>query len=399
MLLFPPIRTRIGRLAGLLAIAAFLSPAASAGAASPVAPPGGRTVLAEAGEVVRGDRYAIADTVVVDGTIEGDVFVLGNRVLVAGRVTGDLIGAGDTLQVSGRVDGDVRFLGQSVTVEGAVGGGLTASVARRVWVARQGRVGGTLMALAQGVVVDGEVGRDLRAATQQVAVAGRVARDVQVRAESLRALDGGEVGGTLEVWGPAPPEIGTAARVSEVRFHPVAPPRRQLVSTFDLLRFIGFVLFGGLLGWIWPRFGDRARRTLERHGGLAFGIGVALVFGVPALVAMMTISVVGLPPALLVVAPAYLASLYLGQLALARAAAAWARDRFGLRGRPAAGVAFVGAALAGAIAVRLPWIGPLVAFALVCAGLGLVALTFRPPRSPAEPPRAQPPEGEPDGAA
>lgn len=373
--------TRVRRVAAAAALATgfLLLLAASALAATPR---GGQTVAAAAGQVVRGDRYVAGETVVVDGTIDGDLFVVGNQVLVRGRVNGDVLGAGESLQITGQVGGDVRFLGQSVTVEGSVGGGLTASTAQRLWVSRDGRVGGTLLALAEGIIVDGQVGRDLRAAAERITVAGRVRGDVQVRASDVRALDGGEIAGTLEAWAPAPPEVAAGARVGGTRFHRVDPQPRRLISTFDVLSFIGFVAFGGLVGWLWPGFGVRARRTLESHGGVAFGSGVALLFGIPALVVLMLVSVIGIAPALLVVAPGYLVALYLGQVALARAVAAWSADRFGLKRRFASGGALVGAALLGAIAVRLPYLGPLIGFGLLCLGLGVLAVMLKPPRLP-----------------
>lgn len=368
--------------AATLAAGVLTAWAVPAGAAAPIPR---QTVVAAAGQVVRGDRYVAGDTILVDGTVDGDLFAVGNRVLVRGRVNGDVIGAGETLHVTGEVGGDVRFLGQSLTVDGAVGGGLTASAAQRVWISREGRVGRTLLALAEGVIVDGRVGGDVRAATQRLVVSGRVGRDVQARADEVEALEGGEIGGTLEVWAATPPTVDARARVGSTRFHALEPQPRNLVSTFEALSFVGFVAFAGIVGWLWPGFGPRARRTLESHAGAAFGGGVALLFGVPALFVLMLVSGIGVAPALLVVGPGYLAALYLGQVALARAVAAWGVERFRLSGRLARGGALAGAALLGFIGVRLPLLGPLIGFALACLGLGLLAAMWRAPGGPAAP--------------
>ncbi len=149
-----PSRVTRGVLAGALFLVANVVPAAEFR--------GGEQVVVAVGEVVEGDLYATADTVLIEGTVLGDLVASGREVRVRGEVTGDLLAAGQVVVIEGHVGDDARiaglglFIKKGATVEGDV---FAAGFAFES--SRNSRIGGGAYLRSQvahlGGSVDGEV--------------------------------------------------------------------------------------------------------------------------------------------------------------------------------------------------------------------------------------------------
>ncbi|MCB2224328.1 MAG: hypothetical protein KQH83_09175 [Actinobacteria bacterium] len=326
------------------------------------------SIIVPAGDVITEDLYAFGGRVLVEGTVEGDVFALTGDLTVTGTVTGDVIGfAGSRVTVTGTVGGSLRVVSPTVDVRGAVGDDVAALAAG---LSVDAVVGRDVLAVAGDAEVGGTVLRDVRTQAWDLDVRGQVDGDVRAKADRITLADGARVGGDVVYRASADARLAATAVVDGdlVRgrvFSPVwARATERVIAALGLL---GLILAGLALGWL---FRGTARRAVEAAGtrpGLTAGVGVLLLVLPPLLVIPLSLTLVGLPLALLL-AVLWLLAVFLGALP----AIAWAGTRLlGGRGGIAAGL------VAGAVLWRgAAWLLPLAAVLLYVAGTvwGLGAL-------------------------
>ena len=321
----------------------------------------GDTVTVPASEQVSDDLYALAGTVIVDGSVEGDLMAIGGQVTINGAVGGDLIVAGGTLNVAGDVEGDVRAAGGQVSVTGAIGEDMVLT--------------GGQATLASG----GTVAGDLIVSGGNVSVAGAVTGAIEASA------------GTYDRSGPEP---GGGEHVSQ---GPSDRPTQPTVGNqvLDAVRhFIILMIIGALALWLVPRALRAADHTLRTEPLLSVGSGLAtiigyMVFMIAAFLLMLVLAIafgllqvaalvvielvtgllaISIVTFLLILAAAYFADVAVG-LALGRLVASGPlASRWQELGLLAAGAAVV------VVLTSLPAIGFLAKLVVICFGLGAISL-------------------------
>ena len=304
--------------------------------AAPVQGIGG-TVVVEPGETV--DRVdAVAGTVVVRGTVTGDVNVATGSLVVTGVVGGDVRAGAGSVDLRGRVDGDVTVgTGSLVLAEGAVvGGRLEAGVgtARLAGTVRgDAAVGGGDIVLAPTATFEGDLRYDGDLDDRGATVEGRLVRD-----ESL----------------------------SGTSFQPFAAVGEAALDVYGLL--VTLVLGAVLLAVFPVASGRLAARVAEAPLETAL-YGLLALVGVPVLLVLVALTVIGIPLALvgavLFALVAWVGSVY-GRYALGE----WLLASADVDHRWAA-------LLVGVVVVALlglvPVLGGVVRFVVLLLGLGALA--------------------------
>jgi hypothetical protein len=214
----------------------------------------GQEVSVPAGETVRGDLYASAGTVRIDGRVEGDLVATAGQVTVAGTVTGDLLAAAGSTTISGQVEGDVRAGTGQARVEGRVGEDLVLG-AGQVTVASGAEVGGDLIFGAGRMTMDGAVAGSVLGATGNYTRGGSVA--------------GGE-------------------KVS------VQQPEEQAPTVADRVldrvrRYLSILVVGLLLLWLAPRLLRGAADAVRNRPLVSFGVGILGLVGVVVLLVLVIV--------------------------------------------------------------------------------------------------------------
>ena len=135
-----------------------------------------------------------------------------------------------------------------------------------------------------------------------------------------------------------------------------------------------------------PGVSTRVGATLRNHVGTSLLIGFGLFIGVPIVVALLLITLIGIPAALLGIA-LYVALLLLGYVSTGVALGEWALRRLKPADAGRTGwrvAAAVLAVLAISLLGRIPGLGGVVVWLALLAGLGALMLRARRPR-PAAP--------------
>jgi len=309
----------------------------------------GGSVVVEEGETV-GDLRAAGGTVVVRGTVDGNLRGYAGTVVVeeSGTVTGDLQASAGSVAVRGTVEGDVEGASGSVTVgPGAV-------------------VGGDVTVAAGSLVVAGTVEGNVKAAVQRLELAetASVAGAVEYSSDAeFESADGASVGGQVS----AVDNLSVDAGVADF----LAGPAGVLV---DLYLVLATLVIGAVLFVAFPETTAAVAADVREHPLRSGGTGLAGLVGIPVVVGLLAVTVVGLPLALLGLMATGLL-VFLSVPLAEYAVGAWALSYTHIESRwaaLAAGVVGVG------LLSLLPVVGRVIDVAVFLLGFGaLLGLLYR----------------------
>ncbi|MCJ7450995.1 MAG: hypothetical protein MUO39_00765 [Steroidobacteraceae bacterium] len=314
--------------------------------------------------------------------VEGDAFLAGGQVATASEVNGDLVAAGGEVSIGGSVGDDVYAAGGDVKVDAIIHG--------------NARVGGGDVAVGPATVIAGATtltggsvdfeGNShglLKISGGTVTMAGQALGDVDVRSEELVIRPETQIGGRLIYRGPAEPVVPEGAVIAGgVEFHESGhgkfmhdeggPVREAVHWVGSVLWFAGVFLVGALFLVLFPGLSARAAETIRRDPWQSVGLGFAILACVPIVAVVLLVTIVGIPLALLLV-PLYLLLMFLGWIVAALFIGQ--RGLAMVRGTAPAStgwrlLALLLALLALSLVRHVPFIGGIVVFVTLIAGIG-----------------------------
>jgi len=326
-------------------------------------------------------RLTAGDDVQVDEPVEGSAFAAGARVGVTARVEGSAYLSGGDVTVSAPIGRNLYMAGGDLRLESVVYGRLRAA-GGHVRIAREALVDESASLAGGSVEVDGGIGGRLRAYGETIVINGAIGGDVELAGDRIRIGPDARIAGSLYYRSGRPIVIDSQAvvtgnvveRQKDRRWlRRIGRGESFVGGTFSF----GLVLIGALMILGLPRFTREAGANLRERPGVAGGVGIAMVLGVPLMLLLLVLTVIGIPLAILfafgyaaVLLFGYLvAAICLGDTVLWRAKAerlqsAWWRILFMLL-----------ALIAIAIVKVVPFLGSLIVVLLFIGGIG--AFTMR----------------------
>lgn len=247
--------------------------AGSAGVASAQTTEAGGTVVVDEGETV-GDLRVAGGSVIVRGTVEGDLRAYAGTVVIetTGEVTGDLQASAGSVVVRGTVERDL---------EGAAGS---------ISVTPSGVVGGDVSVAAGDLTVAGTVEGSVKAAVQRIELAetASVAGSVEYSsdAEFVRA-EGATVGGQVT---PVD-NLSVDAGFGDFLEGPLG-------VLFGFYTIVATLVVGAVLLVAFPESAERVVSQVRENTLRSGGVGLLALVGVPVVLALVAVTIVGLPLAL-----------------------------------------------------------------------------------------------------
>lgn len=234
---------------------------------------------------VKGILFMAGNTVSAGGTGEY-AFIAGNTVAFSGECLNDAFIGGNSVAVSGNVDRDLYAAGKVLDVRGAIG-------------------------------------RDLFAGGETVTISGEIGGNVYLNAENIQIADNAKIGGTLRfndnarVSGPdeilnnaeryadkkegAEKTDGTEAAPAPVQSTEPGKSTRVFSKIKSaLFSYLGLLLIAYFFLWLTPLWEKVDRDYTGKDFGLyaaAFGIGFAVLAGLPLASIILMITGFGLRPA------------------------------------------------------------------------------------------------------
>lgn len=331
------------------------------------------------------DRFVAGAMVTETAPVGGDLFAAGGSVDVDADVGGNAILAGGKVRVGAGVGESVYAAAGQVALLGAVAGNARLA-GGQVELGADSRIAGNLTVAGGRIVVRGAVDGELGAAGGDVLIDATIAGDAEIAARRVELGPNARIAGSLRYRSAEPLERHASAQLGGVeRLGPdVSAPTRDQVGHavgigLAILWTTGVMLLAAILVGLLPRLSALVSETLRTRPGLSALLGFVVLVCTPVAVIVLLATVIGIPLALLVLLVYLLllplawvgSAIALGDAVLARVSASNAARTAWRVG------AAVLAALALMLVTRVPWVGGLVAFMVLLAGLGAWALQLR----------------------
>lgn len=340
-----------------------------------------------------GDRFVAGGSVRQREAVEGDLFGVGGNFDLAAAVRGDAVLGGGDVRVRDRVAQDLYAGGGNVRIEAAVGRNARLA-GGNVEVAPEGSIGGNLTVGGGTIEIRGPVAGYVQAAGGEVLIDAAVGGDVRVASGELTLGPNARISGKLVHRGPEKVRRDPAAEVAggvergspiRVESHRRA---REHHSSGGWMWSLGLVALAAFIAGAFPAGSRRMGEQARGDPGMTFLLGFIALVCVPVAAVVLVVTIIGIPLALAVLL-LYLLMLIVGYAAVGVVIGDAALAR--LRSQDAARVGWrMGAAalamLALAILSRIPFVGVLVAFAALLAGVGAIVVAVRSRTTTATPP-------------
>jgi hypothetical protein len=307
--------------------------------------------------------------------VNGDLVAVGENVEVHGTVKGDLISFARSTAVSGTVEGNIYTLSRSFDLDGQLGHNVYGA-GRSLRVGDHGHVGGGIVAAAGDASLEGEVTRSVTMAVGNADVSGGIGRELTMVGDTLTLASTARIGGNLSarVQDTKNVHIAEGARIAgardiqvEVKKSRFARPRFYL---HQAIWFAGAMLVGWLALVLFPGFFQGSTEVVG-SGWRSLALGVAVLAGVPVVMVVIAITLVGFPLSLMLLA-LYLAAIYLAKI--------WVGAFLGrmlLKPAEATKADWLLGLLVGLLIITIvsfiPYLGGLVHLVVICLGLGAFA--------------------------
>jgi len=303
----------------------------------------GGTVIVEQGETVNQDLTATGGTIIIRGTVNGDVNAFGGNVYV-----------NDT----GTVNGHFEAFAGNVRVNGNVTQGMNA-FGGNVVLGRSGSVGG-FQAAGGNVVLDGTVRGTTEVNAGSFTVGPTAVLDGALRYNAQTFDRSPEA----TITGAVQPNTGSV----QVTTGPLIPRWVSVVYSF----LVSFLL-GAVLLLLFPVFSSRVSGRGTRDPLRSGGVGLLTIVVVPIAVALLSITLIGIPLAILV-AILFALLLWVASVYGAFTVGVWLLDLADAANRWGA---LVLGLLVIAVLSYVPFIGGAVQFLILLLGLGAVVYGLR----------------------
>ncbi len=353
-------------------------------------------------EAVNHDLYVAGGTVTINAPIRGDLVVAGGTINVNDSVTQDILVAGGNVILNSVVGDDIRCAGGIVALNGAVLGDFVAT-GGKIDIARNASIFGHLVSSGGRVMLDGRVKGNVKNASGTFTLNGTIERDFKAR--SGKILINGEVQGQTEI-AARTIELGSGALFGkDVRYWNESASldfKNSLqggTATYDEgldfengnLRYLGFasmvmliwylvtaLVMIFLIQYLFSQTFKSAANTIQNNPLKSLGLGFLFLIGVPILVVVLFMTLLGIPVAMLTLI-SYLAVILFATVIVALLISNWLNNRYYQASRRNGKIAI----LAFGILVILhlisitPFVGPLVMLLLACTAFGAILLSIR----------------------
>ena len=253
--------------------------------------------------VVAGGEISVEDSVMQDILIAGgqlylngfvgdDIRAAGGRIKITNRITGDLVvfGGEINIQEDAIIDGDLRVFGGEVYIRGVIKGAIKSSGGKIYF---RGTAEGDVELQAEELEIDGEIkGRSTLVAEN--IILGDQAKFYQ-EVEYWREDAEMDFGTSL---------VNTSARY-DIELKEIGKDRGPFGLAFGplgLIYVLSILLILILLNFLFNRPLAQAGERLNQEPTRSLGYGAAYFIGLPILVVLLLVTVIGIPIALLFLA-------------------------------------------------------------------------------------------------
>lgn len=254
---------------------------------------------------VRGDLVGVGGDIIIQDTITEDVLLIGGTLKISGYIGDDLRVGGGTVMILNRIDGDLLIGGGEVTVgeNAIINGDIQLAGGKLIM---NGTVYGIARVRGGEVIWNGVAKQNLMVKSGALTFNGRVEGETTFGSQNIELGENAQFFNKVEYWNG----IGELDFGNTLLNGAIASFNQDLqVYESDLnWRYLGLGLIGfwiyrlvtaaliiALLIWMFHRFFTRNEAETNRNYLSHLGVGVLYVIGLPLLILLAFITVVGIP--------------------------------------------------------------------------------------------------------
>lgn len=335
-----------------------------------------------------GKRHAMTGGAIVTarGALRKDLWLAAAIGTIDADIGDDVHAYAASLEVRGRIGGDLSVRAARVLVDAPIGEDLVV-FAVETEVGPDATIAGNTELFSHKVVYRGATTGRIEIKASEVTFAGAAAGPIEIVAPRVTIASGARLVAGASIYTIGEPVIEPGAVIDgKIAVHPIhdargfAPPAPGAFLG-DLMLALGLAASGLVAGLLWLFAGrgsvERTIDNLVEHAGRSAVNGILTVVGIPALIALMVLTVIGIPFAAVLA----LAVPLLLLLAVAGAGYGIGEFLFNRLGEPRSPGARVLMLFAGLLVLGLvsliPWAGPALVGAAVVVGLGALIAALR----------------------
>ncbi|QQG37499.1 MAG: hypothetical protein HYS26_02570 [Candidatus Kaiserbacteria bacterium] len=325
------------------------------------------------------DLYIAGGNVTTAATINGDLAAMGGNVLVNGPVSGDIFAAGGSVTILGSVGDDLRVAGGNITISSAVRGDLVVG-GGQVNISGEG-IGGDVLAGTGVLRIDAPVGGDVVIGGGEVVINAPVGGNVRFAGENLTLGSGAVIEGNLSYASPKEAKLEEGAVVrGETSYEQTQDVRGiaekgflAFITLATIGKFLSILASALIIGLAFSKYSVALVEGAIARPWFEMGRGLVTLILLPVFSIILLVTVLGIPLGLLgltafvaaIIFSSLVAPIILGSLSYK-----WITRTGYLE--VSWKTILLGVVLYTLIGL-VPFIGPLVKFALVLLALGVTA--------------------------
>ena len=250
------------------------------------------------------DTYIAGEMIRVNAAVKGDLVIAGGNLIVNDSIHGDLTGAGGDLSIEGYIADDVRVAGGKIRVDSEIGDDLVV-FGGEVVITENARINGKLICFAGDVTINGEVIEELVVRGGEVSINGTIQGPSKIVGEDISIGSNAQFYKDIEYYNSdGELDFKNSLVNAKAQFNEdLSEEKSQLsLTTFgtNSFKLWGYYVLSAflvilVLHALFRNAFSNAVEGLEKSLLKSFGFGLIYLFGIPLLILLAFLLIIGIP--------------------------------------------------------------------------------------------------------
>jgi hypothetical protein len=281
------------------------------------------------------DVYLAGEKIKVNAPVKGDLVIAGGNLIVKDSIHGDLTGAGGDLSIEGYIADDVRVAGGKITIDSEIGDDLVV-FGGEVIITENARINGKLVCFGGDVTINAEVAEDMDVRGGNVSINGTIRGVSKVIGDDITIGPNAKFYKDIEYWNSdgeinfKNSLVNTKAQFNEDLGEENSQLSMTSFGTKSFKLWVYYILSAFLvilvLHALFRNAFSSAVEGIENNWLKSFGFGLIYLIGIPLLILISFLILIGIPLGLFATG-IFVFSLLFGHLVAALLVAYYLKNR------------------------------------------------------------------------
>lgn len=274
-------------------------------------------------DTINNDLFTGAGTFMMNGYVNGDLMSAGGTLTSNGNIKKDFIGVGQTIFIGGSVGDDIVIASQKSTIDAEVEGDVIVA-GGEIEISKESIINGNIYSYGGTTIIKGHVKGSIKCTGNDIFISGIIEKNANLDAsESIVFLTGARILGDLSY--KTAEEITNLSEKNivkgDISFEKIRGKGKYFSGfnfLFELWSFAASIVVGLLMIVFLKRNVRGIIILIKRKFFTSFGIGAAVLIGIPILILLLLIFVITIPAGLILLAIyliiSYICKIYVGIL-------------------------------------------------------------------------------------